>query len=85
MEASRKSELAKRLSEGFGRRDRSPQCAVTWDKLRAGRVASRLPDIIKRHPVELVALLRTTKGLTTEVISRLARNAQGGESFEKCR
>jgi len=43
---------------------------------RADRVASDLSDIIKRHPVELAALLRTTKGLTTEHIARLARNAQ---------
>src|SRR6266536_1806912 len=31
---------------------------------RAGRVSSDLSEIIKRHPVELAALLRTTKGLT---------------------
>ena len=43
---------------------------------RAGRVASDLSDIIKRRPVLLAALLRTTKGLTTEDIARLARNAQ---------
>src|ERR1700722_6023727 len=33
---------------------------------RAGRVSSDISDIIKRHPVELALLLRTTKGLTTE-------------------
>src|SRR3954469_14404986 len=43
---------------------------------RAGRVSSDLSDIIKRHPVQVAALLRTTKGLTTEDIARLARNAQ---------
>ncbi len=43
---------------------------------RAGRVSSDVSDIIKRHPVELTALLRTTKGLTTEAIARLARQAQ---------
>ncbi len=43
---------------------------------RAGRVSTDLSDIIKRHPVELAALLRTTKGLTTEDIARLARTAQ---------
>jgi transcriptional regulator with XRE-family HTH domain len=42
----------------------------------AGRVATDLSDIIKRHPIELAALLRTTKGLTTEDITGLARNAQ---------
>src|SRR5271169_1040789 len=43
---------------------------------RAGRVSSDISDIIKRHPVELAALLRTTKGLTAEDIGRLARQAQ---------
>ncbi len=43
---------------------------------RAGRVSSDISDIIKRHPVELAALLRTTKGLTTDDIAKLARNAQ---------
>ena len=41
---------------------------------RADRVASDLSEIIKRQPVELAALLRTTKGLTSEDIARLARN-----------
>jgi ribosome-binding protein aMBF1 (putative translation factor) len=43
---------------------------------RAGRVSSDISDIIKRHPVELAALLRTTKGLTADDIARLARQAQ---------
>jgi transcriptional regulator with XRE-family HTH domain len=43
---------------------------------RAGRVSSDISEIIKRQPVELAALLRTTKGLTSEDIARLARNAQ---------
>jgi transcriptional regulator with XRE-family HTH domain len=42
----------------------------------AGRVASDISDIIKRQPVELAALLRTTKGLKAEDIARLAREAQ---------
>ena len=46
---------------------------------RAGRVASDLSDIIKGRPVLLAALLRTTKGLTTEDIARLARNAQNAK------
>lgn len=53
---------------------------IGWDVdellARAGRVASDLSDIIKRNPVELAALLRTTKGLTTDDIAGLARNAQ---------
>ncbi|MGD9880357.1 MAG: helix-turn-helix domain-containing protein [Reyranella sp.] len=43
---------------------------------RAGRVSTDITDIIKRHPVELAALLRTTKNLTAEDIERLARDAQ---------
>ena len=43
---------------------------------RAGRVSTDISDIIKRHPVELAALLRTTKGLTADDITRLARQAQ---------
>jgi len=51
-------------------------CDVDELLARAGRVASDLSDIIKRQPVELGALLRTTKGLPPEEISRLTRNAQ---------
>jgi transcriptional regulator with XRE-family HTH domain len=36
---------------------------------RAGRVSTDISDIIKRHPVELAALLRTTKGLPAEDIA----------------
>src|ERR1700730_6860941 len=43
---------------------------------RAARGSSDISDIIKRHPVELAALLRSTKGLTAEDIGRLARQAQ---------
>jgi ribosome-binding protein aMBF1 (putative translation factor) len=43
---------------------------------RADRVSSDLSDIIKRHPVELAALLRTTKGLTADEMAKLARQAQ---------
>lgn len=57
-------------------------CDVDELLARAGKVASDLSDIIKRHPVELAALLRTTKGLTTEDISRLARNAQKAKDRE---
>jgi hypothetical protein len=39
-------------------------------------VSSDISDIIKRHPVELAALLRTTKGLTGSDIARLVRQAQ---------
>jgi ribosome-binding protein aMBF1 (putative translation factor) len=43
---------------------------------RAGRVSSDLSDIIKRHPRDMAALLRTTKGLTAEAIAKLARQLQ---------
>jgi transcriptional regulator with XRE-family HTH domain len=43
---------------------------------RAGRVSTDITDIIKSHPVQLAALLRTTKGLTADDIAILARNAQ---------
>ena len=43
---------------------------------RAGRVSTDISEIIKRHPVELAALLRTTKGLTVDDIARLAKQAQ---------
>jgi transcriptional regulator with XRE-family HTH domain len=43
---------------------------------RAGRVSSDISEIIKRHPVELAALLRTTKGLTADDIARLAQEAK---------
>jgi transcriptional regulator with XRE-family HTH domain len=40
----------------------------------ADRVSSDLSEIIKRHPVELAALLRTTKDMSSEDIARLAHN-----------
>ena len=43
---------------------------------RAGRVSSDLSNIIKQHPRELAALLRTTKGLTVEEMAKLARTAR---------
>jgi len=51
-------------------------CDVDDLLARAGRVSTDISDIIKRHPVELAALLRTTNGMTGEAISRLARAAQ---------
>jgi transcriptional regulator with XRE-family HTH domain len=51
-------------------------CDVDDLLARAGRVSSEITDIIKRRPVELAALLRTTNGLTAEAIARLARQAQ---------
>ena len=51
-------------------------CDVDELLARAGRVASDLSEIIKRRPVELAALLRTTKGLKAEDIARLACEVQ---------
>jgi transcriptional regulator with XRE-family HTH domain len=42
----------------------------------AGRVASALLSIIKHHPVELAALLRSTEGLTAAQIDELARSTK---------
>ena len=42
---------------------------------RAGRVSTDISEIIKRHPVELAALLRSTKGLTADNIVRLVQEA----------
>ncbi len=43
---------------------------------RAGRVSSDISGIIKRRPVALAALLRTTEGLSAEDIARLVRQAE---------
>jgi HTH-type transcriptional regulator, competence development regulator len=41
----------------------------------AGRVASDLTDIIRERPREMADFLRAAKGLTTEDMARLARQA----------
>ena len=51
-------------------------CDVDELLARAGRVSSDLSDIIKRRPIEVAALLRTTKGLTADDMAKLARQAQ---------
>jgi transcriptional regulator with XRE-family HTH domain len=51
-------------------------CDVDELLARAGKVASDLSEIIKRNPVEVAALLRTTKGLSVDDLQRLAREAQ---------
>ncbi len=43
---------------------------------RAGRVSSDISDIIRKQPVELASLLRTTEGLNAEEISQLAIQAK---------
>ena len=52
------------------------QCDADDLLARAGRVSTDISDIIKRHPIELAALLRTTKGLTADDITRLAQQAR---------
>jgi transcriptional regulator with XRE-family HTH domain len=47
---------------------------------RAGRVSSDITDIIKRYPIELAALLRTTKGLSADEIAKLAQQARKAKS-----
>ncbi len=51
-------------------------CDVDELLARAGKVATDLSEIIKRNPVEVAALLRTTKGLTAQDLNRLAQEAQ---------
>jgi hypothetical protein len=46
-------------------------------------VSSDLSDIIREHPRELAALLRTTKGLTPDDLARLARKAQQAKDKEE--
>ena len=41
----------------------------------AGKVASDLQDLIRRHPHEMASFLRSTKGWNAEEMSRLARDA----------
>ena len=54
-------------------------CDVDALLARAGRVSSDLSEIIKQHPREMGALLRTTKGLTADDLTRLARQVQRGK------
>ena len=42
----------------------------------AGKVSSDLTKLIREHPRELAALLRTTKGMTADDVARLAREAE---------
>jgi transcriptional regulator with XRE-family HTH domain len=50
----------------------------------AGRVASDLSEIIKRHPIELAALLRTTKGLTADDMAQWVREMQKVKGKYRC-
>ena len=52
------------------------ECDIDDLLARAGRVSTDISDIIKRHPVQLAALLRTTRGLKPEDIIGLVRDAQ---------
>ena len=45
----------------------------------AGKVSSDLSEIIREHPRELAALLRTTRGMTADDVVRLAREAKKTE------
>jgi transcriptional regulator with XRE-family HTH domain len=51
-------------------------CDVDDLLARAGRVASELSHIIKRHPTQLAELLRSTRGMTREKIKWLAEQAK---------
>lgn len=39
-------------------------------------MSSDISDIIKRHPVQLAALLRATKGMSADDINRLSSEAE---------
>src|ERR1700737_5139348 len=52
---------------------------------QADRVSSDLSEIIKRRPVQVAALLRTTKGLTADDMARLARPAQKAKEKKRAR
>src|SRR5215471_616901 len=43
---------------------------------RAGRVSSDLSEIIRQRPRELAALLRTTRGLSADAVTKLNHQAQ---------
>ena len=53
---------------------------IEWDTdellALAGRMPSDLAEIIKRNPVEVSALLRTTSGMTRDEIAQLAEGAK---------
>ena len=42
----------------------------------AGKVSTDLSEIIRENPRELAALLRTTKGMTSDDVARLAQEAE---------
>jgi transcriptional regulator with XRE-family HTH domain len=50
-------------------------CDVDDLLAKAGRVSSDICEIIKRHPVQLAALLRTTNDMSLDDINRLANEA----------
>ena len=52
------------------------QCDAEELIARAGRVPADLAKIIKRHPLEMAALLRKTKGMSADDINRLASEAE---------
>ena len=52
------------------------ECDVDDLLARAGRVSSDISEIIKRHPVQLAALLRNTKGMSSDDIDQLTGEAQ---------
>jgi transcriptional regulator with XRE-family HTH domain len=50
-------------------------CDVDYLLAKAGRVSSDVSDIIKRHPVQLAALVRITNDMSADDINRLANEA----------
>ena len=64
-------------------------CDVDELLARAGKVATDLSEIIKRNPVEVAALLRTTKGsrgwLARRRRRRISELRRGGDYLKRCR
>ena len=52
------------------------ECDIDELLAMAGRMPSDLADIIKRNPVEVSALLRTTSSMTRDEIARLTEGAK---------
>ena len=57
--------------------------AIDLDELMAlaWKISSHLSGIIKEHPRELVALLRTTKGMTADNVAKLIRETEKSREF----
>jgi transcriptional regulator with XRE-family HTH domain len=51
-------------------------CNVDVLFAKAGRISTAMAKVIKRHPIEMVGLLRTVKGLSSYDLARLVQHAR---------